>query len=130
MNYLITEDQKDRLNNSIIQWFENNLTPFHGWDDKRRLKKIVQSEGEVFFFLTDSEGDGEDVHLWYSTCKNPNVDNLLLKGKCPLVTIPTEKMNSLMGYFGDLWIPLFKKWFENHTGLPVKSVDIIHYHII
>ena len=31
-------------------------------------------------------------------------------------------LDSLNGYFGDIWVPVFKKWFQDNFRIPVKSI--------
>ena len=69
---------------------------------------------------------GNGPNMWYSKCDNHNLQGLLDKEICPLLLIPTSIYESLDGFFGDLWKPLFLKWFKSHTHLPIKKVDS-HY---
>jgi hypothetical protein len=61
--------------------------------------------------------------MWYSSCENQYLPEPLPKGICPLVVIPTSIYEALEAYFGNLWKPIFKQWFQNHTGFTVKEID-------
>lgn len=121
MNYIISEQQNNRIITQVLEYLDSNLTPYGGWDSPKDYKKALKSTGgEIFLFLEDTEG-GEDKHMWYSTYENPNVH--LEKQDSPIVLIPDGDYNSLTGYFGEYWKPVFIKWFKGNTKLPVKTVD-------
>ena len=125
MKIVITEEQHSKLNDSIIEWFEKNLTPYEGWLSKKEYKSEMNlNSGELFLFLEEGEGYANDEeHIWYSICDNDNLSEPLPEGHCPVVTLPRPKYDALNAYFGDIWKPLFKTWFQSKTGLPVIQVD-------
>lgn len=133
MKYIITKKQFDVLTESsedmeglesfILKFFEENLVPYGGWEKHDVYKKGVKKDDELFFHF--SEEWNENNHMWYSICDNHNLGGPLEDDKCPLVTIPKVAYNTLNGYFNDEWIPIFKKWFKNNTGLHVEHVDVI-----
>ncbi len=51
------------------------------------------------------------------------MDSPIREDKCPLISIDSNKYDSLDGYFGPRWQELFKRWFTKNTGLPVVYVD-------
>jgi len=124
MKIIITEQQRSKLENSIIQYFDDNLTPYDGWDTKDVYEKDLGWEGELFLFLVDSDGNADvDEHMWYTICDNPNLSEPFEDGTCPFVGIPRINYITLTGFFGEMWKPLFFKWFESNTGLPIVGVD-------
>jgi hypothetical protein len=137
MKYIVTEEQFKtakqsvrtyRLEQSILQFFDDQLTPFDGWDSPRAYKKeLEENSGELFIYVVDyedpnSSGDGDDF-MWYSICNNENLSEPLPEGHCPLVVLPTLKYDAIDGYFGNNWQELFKRWFLGHTGLDVVQID-------
>jgi hypothetical protein len=137
MKYVITEEQFKtaeqsirtyRLEQSILQFFDDQLTPFDGWDSPRAYKKeLEENSGELFIYVVDfdgpnSSGDGDDF-MWYSLCDNENLSEPIPEGHCPVVVLPTLKYDALDGYFGDTWKEFFKRWFMGHTGLNVVQID-------
>jgi hypothetical protein len=72
-------------------------------------------------FDPDAVGYGDEAHMFYSVCDNPNFFPQL--DKCPMVTMNSTKYDILTGYFGPRWEELFKIWFTEHTGLPVVHVE-------
>jgi hypothetical protein len=42
--------------------------------------------------------------------------------KYKIVALQHSIYNKYNMMFGDLWEPVFIKWFEEHSGLPVKEV--------
>ena len=120
MKYVISGQQHDRIKAAIISYLDKNLAPVRGWEKTKTYKKnLKNSDYELFLHFRD--GDDEDDHLWYSLHKNPNVT--VSKSQSPLLVIPDEYWWALDGYFGEIWKPIFKEWFENNTGLKVKTID-------
>jgi len=119
MKIIITEDQNKKVKETVINYLDNNLTPVYGWDNKELYAEELEEDGEVFFHLDDDV----DLTIWYTGCDNGYLSEPLPKGKCPVAVIPTNIYDSLEGFFGNLWKPIFKQWFQHHTGLPIKEVD-------
>jgi len=122
MKYIITEDQNQRIVRHIVKYLDKYLTPYGGWTTPEEYERALGwSEDELFLFLVDTEGSGEDAHMWYSTYKNPNAD--VKEEDSPIVLIPDEIESLLDGLFNELWKPVFIEWFEKNTGLPVTKVQ-------
>lgn len=67
--------------------------------------------GEEYYKTLYSQGDITKSESERLSSESPNVE-----------IIDTDKLNSLNGLFGDLWRPIFMKWFKNKTNLPVKTL--------
>ena len=123
MKYIITEKQNERLQKIIWRYLNSHLTPYEGWRNPNDYAKEADVDSEIFLHLVESEGSGEDQHMWYSVCDNHNLEEPIPEGECPVVTIPSSKSEALYGFFGDRWKPVFLEWFNSKTGLPVINVD-------
>lgn len=124
MKYIITEDQQNKLIDIILRYLNTNLVPGDGWKSKKYYQEEMDSNYEMFFmFGPEDEEYGDNPHMWYSLCDNPNLDSPIREDKCPLISIDSKKYDSLDGYFGPRWQELFKRWFTKNTGLPVVYVD-------
>lgn len=126
MKYIITEQQKERLEKAILEFFDDHLTPYEGWDSHEEYESELEiNGGELFLFTEDSDTGDTDTtkHMWYSICDNDNLSEPIPEGECPVVSIPTPTYQALNGYFGDNWKKLFKRWFMSHTGLLVVEID-------
>jgi hypothetical protein len=122
MKYIITEQQKEKLIDTIQKYLDSHLTPYDGWESpKEYINELKNDGGEFFLFLTDSYGEGE--HMWYSICNNQNLSEPLTEGTCPLVALPDAKYEALNAFFGDMWKPIFLEWFNYNTKLPIVKVD-------
>ena len=122
MIYIITEEQNKRLIKQIIKYLDDNLTPYIGWESTKEYKKGLKlNDNELFLHFTEDDDDYDDNHMWYSLHTNPNVS--LKKEDCPIVLIPDPIANSLDGFFGEVWKPIFIQWFQKNTGLELKKVD-------
>ena len=129
MKYIITEQQEQRLKDTILKYLDSHLVPSGGWMSRREyIKELNENSGELFLFFVEGDGDfqdaNEDAHMWYSMCDNGNLSEPLRKGECPVVAIYSAKYDALEAFFGDVWKPIFKQRFKQHTGLPVKHVDV------
>lgn len=138
MKYVITEEQFKtaeqairayRLEQTILQFFDDQLSPFDGWDSPKEYKiELEENSGELFIYIVDPEGpdlggDNNDF-MWYSICDNENLSKPIPEGHCPVVVLPRPKYDALDGYFGEgNWKVFFKRWFMTHTGLDVVQVD-------
>ena len=57
MKYIITEEQNERLEKTIMKFFDKNLTPFEGWESHEDYEGELETNGgELFLRITD---DGE-----------------------------------------------------------------------
>ena len=123
MKYIITEQQNQNLKDIIWKYLDSNFTPYNGWESPQTYKRDVKSDDELFLHLVESEGYGDDAHMWYSLCNNHNLSEPIPKGKCPVVTLPSEKAEAIDDVFGSLWKPVFLEWFNYYTKLPIKHVE-------
>ena len=128
MKYVVTQKQIDGLRETILNYLDNNLTPYDGWESPKSYKKEREESGEVFLHFVETgngiESWGDEPHMWYSDCDNPNLSEPLPKGQCPLVAIDSSKYEALDAFFGEIWKPIFLEWFRSHTGLMIKHVDV------
>jgi hypothetical protein len=112
MKYIITES---RLERAIIEYLNDNFYPDYGWADT--YQKEIDKFGAVEFFINDI-----DSYIYYG-CNYGLEDELHLKNHgCPLLSIYPRISQQLNGLFGDIWKPIFKKWFEENTGLKVNQI--------
>ncbi len=117
MKYIITES---KLESAIISYLDENFYPDYGWTDS--YQEDVDKWGDLVFFINDV-----DSYIYYGC----NADNEIINGsedghlynyKCPLLSIYPKVSQQLNSLFGDIWKPVFKKWFEENTGLIVNQI--------
>jgi hypothetical protein len=128
MKYIITEEQNERLEKTIMKFFDKNLTPFEGWESHEDYEGEVETNGGELFLRIIDDGEWDlhsNNHMWYSICNNDNLSEPLPEGHCPVVTLPKSTYDALNGYFGDKWKKLFRRWFIIHTGLLVIQIDTL-----
>ena len=126
MKYIISEEQNEILEKTIMKFFDKNLTPFDGWKSHEDYATELEENGGELFLQINDDGEWElnrENHMWYSICNNVNLSEPLDEGHCPVVTLPRTNFNALNGYFGDKWIKLFRRWFIFNTGLLVIEID-------
>ena len=128
MKYIITEEQNERLEKTIMKFFDKNLTPFEGWESHEDYESELEINGGELFLRTTDDDEWDllsNNHMWYSICNNDNLSEPLAEGHCPVVTLPKSTYDALNGYFGDKWKKLFRRWFIIHTGLLVVQIDTL-----
>jgi hypothetical protein len=124
MKYIITEN---KLESAIISYLNDNFYPDYGWKGNSKSDIGYQDEvdkwGEVDFYINDF-----DSYIYYGcnsgekNDKNFEPSGKLEYYKCPLLLIYPRVSEQLNNYFGDMWKPIFKKWFEENTGLTVNQI--------
>ena len=128
MKYIITEEQNERLEKTMMEFFDKNLTPFEGWESHEDYESELEINGGELFLRTTDDDEWDllsNNHMWYSICNNDNLSEPLDEGHCPVVTLPKSTYDALNGYFGDKWKKLFRRWFIIHTGLLVIQIDTL-----
>ena len=120
MKYIITESKLER---AIISYLDENFYPDYGWDDEEYYRGELKINNEIDFYINDM-----DSYIYYGCNSGKKNDkNFASSGKleyykCPLLSIYPAVSQQLNSYFGDMWKPIFKKWFEENTGLTVNQI--------
>ena len=78
-------------------------------EDKEDYKREVQNFGYLGF-----EKNDQTIYDYF--------DDEQFYPKVKVLNIYTEVGENLNGFFNNLWIPVFVKWFEHNTGLDVDSL--------
>ena len=130
MKYLITESKLDDvIYNYIDEMFaaENGSTKIH------KLESINREDGGIIENLYDIVNDdyygneGDYLFTWVGKKYYENHDDQSFGGRfvdeAPIVEINDgDKVRNLDSYFGNLWRPVFIKWFEDKVNLPIKTL--------
>ena len=121
MKVLITES---RLESLIIDYLNDSYYPDYGWANPDVYQKDVKQYGDVLFFVDDRES-----YIYYGCNANAGPEDEFFAGyghlhnyKCPLLSVYPVVAQRLDSTFGEIWKPIFKKWFEEHTGLEVAQL--------
>jgi len=124
MKYVITES---KLEGAIINYLDKTFYPDYGWNENTRhgsYQEDVDRYGDLVFFIND-----QDSYIYYGCNANGGPEDEFFASygnlnnyKCPLLLIYPKVSEQLNSYFGDIWKPIFKKWFEENTGLTVNQI--------
>lgn len=107
MKYIITES---RIKDAIVKFLDIHYVPDDGW-----RKKIIYDELNSYGY-TDFWVNGDLPYSYFMRYPGRNPHTLEL----------VKKMSDqLFSFFGNLWIPIFKDWFEQNTGLMVKEIYLM-----
>jgi hypothetical protein len=111
MKYEIPES---KINQIIYDYIKGKYYPDYNWGPELHdfYRKDVENHGFYAFDIDDQEAYTYYGDEW----GKPEVNNRLVIEKWIV-----EELTSI---FGDLWIPIFIKWFEDNSGLKVKNFEI------
>jgi hypothetical protein len=122
MKYIIAES---KLEETFMNYFDNlfdiqdlNWTYSYEYDDDGNE---YEDDNRIQFYIGDYEGDGEGCFRWYA-CDYFN-EGSPAKEICPMISMESQYLNSLNGYFGDMWQETFIKWIDIHFDLQVKTIE-------
>ena len=101
---------KSKIDSIILKYLDDNYYPDYNWGPElhKFYREDVKRHGSYDFLINDS--------LAYSYWDLDQNSNKLLE----VMPWVYEKLD---GLFGDYWEPIFIKWFEKNSGLPVKIFD-------
>jgi len=126
MKYTISESQKDKIEQVIINYLETTLTPDIEWS---------QVEEDILTNDNNDRPSSYDLHLddsGFNTYTYVNCEYLEKYigedhgFECPQILLPYEIWNSLEGLFGPIWKPMFIKWFNSKMKfVRIKDVDML-----
>jgi|694.fasta_scaffold38640_7 hypothetical protein len=133
MKYIITESKLDQI---IYDYLDELFTSKDGDTELYKIPSIDENGddhvGSYDIVNNDYyERDGDHLVTWtdkeYYESIHPEYitkDEMEKQSKmCPVVEIRDFPIvRQLKGYFGDLWIPVFGRWFTDKTGLPIKTL--------
>ena len=106
----------EELDEFIYQYLTNNLYPDYNWGSedeplKQQIKRNIKSYGHQTFYIND-----DDAYSYFGEWDGYDYLSLLVINKWVI--------NELTSIFGDKWIPTFKRWFEDNSGLEVREIDL------
>jgi hypothetical protein len=102
---------ENKIKDVIYKHLTNNYYPDYNWGEELHdfYKKDVYRHGFVTFTINDDEA--------FSYLDTPVRDKILV--------ISQWLWDELTNLFGRLFVPVFIEWFENNSGLPVKTIEIL-----
>jgi hypothetical protein len=123
MKYIITES---KLEQTIMNYFDEifdveNIKYINPLEDDYETGEEWEDENRLEFYLGDYYDDDNSCFKWYD-CGYFN-DDSSAQNICPTVSVESPYVNSLNGYFGDMWQEPFKKWIKVNFDLPVKTIE-------
>ena len=124
MKVIISEN---KVNQIIRKYLDDTYYPDYGWNENTRhgsYQEDVDRYGDIVFFIND-----QDSYIYYGCNANAGPEDEYFAGyghlhnyKCPLLSVYPRVSEELTSLFGDKWLPVFKEWFEENTGLKVVQI--------
>ena len=107
MKIIITESKYEE---GILNYLKANYYPDYDWGPELHsfYKEDVKNHGGLEFYINDQVG--------YEFHSRELKNNIL-----HVYSMISEPLYNLFGY---KWVPIFKEWFEENTGLEVNEVII------
>jgi hypothetical protein len=131
MKYLITESKLDDvIYNYIDELFaaENGTTEIHKLEsinqDGENIEDVYDIVNDDYY---DDNNGGDYLFTWagkkyYENHAHQSFGARLVD-EAPIVEINDGgKVRNLDSYFGNLWKPVFIKWFKDKVNLPIKTI--------
>ena len=131
MKYLITESKLDDvIYNYIDELFvaENGSTEIHKLEsinqDGENIEDVYDIVNDDYY---DDDNGGDYLFTWagkkyYENHAHQSFGARLVD-EAPIVEINDGgKVRNLDSYFGNLWKPVFIKWFKDKVNLPIKTI--------
>ena len=134
MKYLITES---KLEQGIYDYMDELFSSENGNTEIHRLNTIDEDGKDMvgsYDFVNDDYYDGDNQDYLFSWTDNEYYELLtpnyitqaeletLIK-KTPNVEMHDKnKVMTLNSIFGEMWKPIFNKWFQDKVNLPVKTL--------
>ena len=99
-----SSNERKSLDEIIYNFLEDDYYPDYNWGPELFdfYKEDVEEYGSHTFYINDDES--------YTYYKD---------GVLEIMPSVSEKLDE---WFNDSWMPVFKKWFEEHSGLKVKKI--------
>jgi hypothetical protein len=136
MKYIITESKLEEIIvNYLNKMYDvNDITWKHPLENGEETDDWEEDPNRLYFYKGDDEYEyGDRIFLWYSKeywdAEKINASDTVTNTvrnyyeKSPVLDFENANdLETLNGYFGDKWVPIFKKWFEDNFRIPVKSI--------
>lgn len=109
MKIIITEN---KYNEGILRFIDANFYPDYNWGPELHdfYRKDVETYGYYEFVINDDPA----YCYWGKYWGNDYEPKTLV-----IYPVVSEQLNNL---FGNRWVPIFKEWFEEKSGLDVDHV--------
>ena len=132
MKVIITESKLEKVIYDFMDELfaaENGNTEIHKLESLSASDELNEPIEGAYEFVNDDyyEHDQEYLFSWtgkeyYENHQRQSFGARLIN-EAPIVEIHDyERIKKLDSYFGDIWKPIFKKWFENKVNLPIKTL--------
>lgn len=134
MKYLITES---KLEQGIYDYLDELFAAENGNTEIHKLKSIDEDGKEIdgaYDLVNDDYYDGDNQDYLFSWTDNEYYESLTpnyitqreldsLIEKTPIVEMHDKnKVMMLNSIFGEMWKPIFNKWFQDKVNLPIKTL--------
>ena len=135
MKYIITES---KLEQAIYDYLDELFSAENGNTEIHKLKSLDEDDKDIdnaYDLVNDDYYDGDNQDYLFSWTgrefyDNEKRKNYMSKGiklidLAPIVEIHDEnKVRTLNSMFGEMWKPIFNKWFKDKVNLPVKTLYV------
>ena len=106
MKIIITESKYEE---GILNYLKANYYPEYAWGPELHIHSFykidVKKYGGIDFYVNGLSGYGYQVN-----------------GRNRVLNIDSLVCDPLYNLFGYKWVPIFKEWFEENTGLEVNEI--------
>ena len=104
----------------MISEFDKDLTPTGGWSSHSKIKKELRGFSQDMPFYYDKD-------FYTELADNDSTKFMNYLKKYNIVELEDQLYYKYESMFEDLWKPVFLKWFNQHSGLPIDRVQYGYY---
>jgi hypothetical protein len=128
MNILLKESQIESAFGKLMKKHENPTTNMWDLKDVGEFSRYIDNKKEVLQFFKDDIDALPEVNDWFALYDTEHVENVTFTNKdfskedFPLLYYSKDYFSTEIGYLGNKFEELYKKWFEKTFKLPVSRL--------
>lgn len=128
MNILLKESQIESAFDKLMKKHEKPFTNVWDLKDIGEFSKHIEGKKEVLQFFNDEIDSLPEINDWFALydpkiTKNVTfTNNTFIEGDFPLLYYSKDYFSTEIGYLGNKFEELYKKWFEKTFKLPVSRL--------
>ena len=124
MKIIITENQLNNIEHHIYDYINElyDVDNIHYVEQEMFNFNVGEYEmSDNIYFYNGDYSDGDMIFILYEKDYERIRDEKIMEG--PVLFIEDEDKIELLNQFGDLWKPVFKKWFKDNFDYEFKTID-------
>ena len=128
MEILIEQSQLVSAFDKLMKKHEKPVTNVWDLSDVGELNKFIDGKKDVLQFFKDDVDSLPEINDWFALYDPKYLENVtftnneFMEGDFPLLYYSKDYFSTEIGYLGNKFEELYKKWFEKTFKLPVSRL--------